>query len=504
MMRIARWLAGACCALALWAGCEGGQTQPAAPATAEESAAGAAAPGTAAGASPGDKAPAPARLEVKVDGIRPSTDHELVGGSCTLKIGEGEIQYGQCPGASFHVARAELGMDLAIQAAGADTVEFAGQKVAFSGGQARLHVDLREALGDVLLSSEVGPDDKPIGLPLEIAAGEVRATATVELAREPLGRLLASVGSGPLRFKRDRRPPGGHVSLFAVGGYRWRRMGAMVHVRELDLVGVVAVPSPRRVGECTYANAAGERKTVPLLAGDIEASVYERRSGKRLGKKVFSAKTPTCDEWIRRQEQAVGTVVDEDAAYPWMERFLAKDWEKLHEAREAKDLEGEDEGWEVQALDVDRLRSARGIDSFWMFAGVKHGDTIDTLFKKLGRPKEIVKGEEAGPSASDTAVYLQDALTVSYSRRTRKIEGFFILGDEAVKLLRAKGVDDPRLDIVGMAPDKLLELVGKPSTIEGDDHQWELSDEATDRTLSVSVSCIQAENSCFVLSITWL
>jgi hypothetical protein len=504
MTRIARWSTGACCALALWTGCESGQNQPAPPALAEKPAAVVAAPAPGAEAPPGDKAPAPAKLEVKVDGLRPSTDHELVGGSCTFKIGEGETQYGQCPGANFYVAKVDFGMDLAIQAAGADTVEFAGQKVAFSQGQARLHVDLREALGDVLLSSDVGPDDKPIGLSLEIAAGEVRATTTVELAREPLGRLLASAGSGPVRFKRDRRSPGGHVSLFAVGGYRWRRMGAMVHVRELDLVGVITVPSPRQVGKCTYANAAGERKTVPLLAGDIEASVYERRSGKRLGKKVFTARTPTCDEWIKRQDQAVGTVMDEDAAYPWMERFLAKDWEKLHEAREAKDLAGEDEGWEVQALDVDKLRSAKGIDSFWMFAGVKHGDTIDTLFKKLGRPKEIVKAEETGPSASDTAVYLQDALTVDYSRRTRKIEGFFIMGDEAVKLLKAKGVDDPRLDIVGMAPDKLLELYGKPSKIEGDDHQWDLSDEATDRTLSVSVSCSQAEKSCFVLSITWL
>ena len=51
---------------------------------------------------------------------------------------------------------------------------------------------------------------------------------------------------------------------------------------------------------------------------DKKAAVYDRRTGKRLGKKAFKAKNATCEEWIEARETMTYSEVDEDAVITWL------------------------------------------------------------------------------------------------------------------------------------------------------------------------------------------
>lgn len=107
---------------------------------------------------------------------------------------------------------------------------------------------------------------------------------------------------------------------------------------------------------------------------------------------------------------------------------------------------------------------------WWCLLGFRYGDSKAKVLAKLGLPastdssvedfEQLRFVDEYGP----VSVMIHSEIDKIYVISVRK---------DGVEWLRGYGIDDPRLNIIGMKRDQVFALYGKPDRSSSDSHTWD-------------------------------
>lgn len=139
---------------------------------------------------------------------------------------------------------------------------------------------------------------------------------------------------------------------------------------------------------------------------------------------------------------------------------------------------------------------------FFSFLGFSYGDNYDKVKQKLGEPSD-----KSDDSANDFITYYYgksatgNALSISILRTTNKIYTFWI--ESKPDDVRALGIDDPHLDLLGQSHDAIIAKLGQPkdpinSTIE---YGWTDAIDSS-KKLNLDFWCSKPD-SCSMISVSW-
>lgn len=131
-------------------------------------------------------------------------------------------------------------------------------------------------------------------------SGELPVTAFE--AQKALHKTLIEVKKGPVVFgKGDDAPPKPRV-LADLSGTSLKLHGSGTGPKSIDLVADAEYVT--RTSSCgTYRNSVtGEMVSISREMNDKRYTVYERRTGKVVGKRLFSAPLPACPEVMNKDE----------------------------------------------------------------------------------------------------------------------------------------------------------------------------------------------------------
>ena len=138
--------------------------------------------------------------------------------------------------------------------------------------------------------------------------------------------MLNRVTKGPVTFKKDKDvdEPRAAIIVRADANYGVvTRAGSAKRVRDYDLVGV-ATATYKDLGSCgTYKKEGTDEKVEVKMQGlALDITMYDRRTGKSLGKKAFAPQKPDCHaELVAGTKTVLGRPSD-DAIVKWAEGFL--------------------------------------------------------------------------------------------------------------------------------------------------------------------------------------
>jgi hypothetical protein len=142
--------------------------------------------------------------------------------------------------------------------------------------------------------------DQPVDRqPLAIAfADGTHADGEIPVPAHPLSAyvsgVLATADRGPALFPGEAAKTGGDGSLWA-GGTLY---GTAAYATDIDRV--LTVSTTVRDRSCgTYARSDGTTTAIVAHMTDAKATIYDRRTGKRLGSKAFAAPTVRCEDKLQ-------------------------------------------------------------------------------------------------------------------------------------------------------------------------------------------------------------
>ena len=106
---------------------------------------------------------------------------------------------------------------------------------------------------------------------------------------------LGKVVNGPITFGDEPPTPKQARSLFWI--WETELFGSAQSIKDLDLVAVTKLPDVRKASCGTYTgNVTGTKVTIDRDLQDMEMVVYDRRSGKQVARKLFTAPFIACPD----------------------------------------------------------------------------------------------------------------------------------------------------------------------------------------------------------------
>jgi hypothetical protein len=178
-----------------------------------------------------------------------------------------------------------------VQGPPGETVEIAGQSIKTAGinvdglraDDPVVTIDLRARVPDLPAANVTGVD-----LPLKIVADskyEGVLTIRPDAMKNVMWRVAEEIDKGPMTFGADDVAKGAPRSIFVVGD---ELIGAQVKFREVDLI-AVPLREERDAGRSCGGYGSGGTVSAPLVYVDRNVKVYDRRSGKVVKEKKFTA-----------------------------------------------------------------------------------------------------------------------------------------------------------------------------------------------------------------------
>lgn len=206
-------------------------------------------------------------------------------------------------------------------------------KSAFDTSYASAPVSLDE-LGDLALADVLAPDTSKLrgaAVPFSVVLPEgnkIDATIPVD-GHAYAGALedrLRTLSKGPVRFANERATTGS-ASLLIVG-MDLALVGEAVHVRDIDRVAIFDARSGATRDCGMYQSEDGsESRLVTVTATDIDATVYDRRTGRKLGSRSFTGKPGGCPDKAKTTRGSTETIgkhaggPDYEVALAWVRTF---------------------------------------------------------------------------------------------------------------------------------------------------------------------------------------
>ncbi|MBA3460725.1 MAG: hypothetical protein H0T46_12230 [Deltaproteobacteria bacterium] len=183
-------------------------------------------------------------------------------------------------------------------------------------------IDLTPAIAALDLQ-KLRDRERPFEYPvtLELASGTRKGT--VELDRTAVSALLSKVQKGPVLFPGEAKG-GGQASLLLLSeNLTWEYIGEDVPIARLDLVAVMT-SKLRKAASCRYVATDGseKQKSLDRVMRDPTVTVYERRTGKKVATKSWTAKVPECADWIKSNTPGSYADVDEREIVEWLKTLL--------------------------------------------------------------------------------------------------------------------------------------------------------------------------------------
>ena len=209
---------------------------------------------------------------------------------------------------------------LLVRAPGGERVELGGETISFSKGEAKLSVaeaDLYQAMTVSQLSST-----RPKGIvPLTIKARgkSLRGNLMCDVG-SPLSGQLPYKGGAALKLKHEGGGGSGKKAMILVEGSRVKRtvgdtsapIGALTHVAVMET-------KSRDVGGCPYHDPnTNSRVTVKRKVRNKSVVIYDRRTGKAVGRRSFTAKAPRCPSTLSPGRRTLSNSVSENDVLKWL------------------------------------------------------------------------------------------------------------------------------------------------------------------------------------------
>jgi hypothetical protein len=206
------------------------------------------------------------------------------------------------------------------------TVEIAGKTIEVDEDK-KVTIDLVNAIGDNEAKNVEGLNRLQIPVKTTPPKGEAPEPKMLELLGSvPAAIVLGRVTEGPVTFKKDKAvdEPASAIIVREDANYGVvTKVGSAKRVRDFDLVGV-ATASYKELGSCgTYKKDGTDEKVEVKMKGlNLDITMYDRRTGKSLGKKTFASQKPDChSELVAGTTYLLGRPSD-DAIATWTKSFF--------------------------------------------------------------------------------------------------------------------------------------------------------------------------------------
>lgn len=166
-------------------------------------------------------------------------------------------------------------------------------------------------------------EERPLSVPMTLELADGTRKTNLALGAGAAWDFFEKAGKGPLLFPGEKPGAGGKASMVAPA-YR-SSYGTCETVADVDLVAQLT-SVPRKASPCVYGSSdSAEKKTIPRSGEDLTAIVYDRRSGKQIAKKSFSAPVPSCAAYVVASDKdGRNGSVDKDAVEKWLETLVTK------------------------------------------------------------------------------------------------------------------------------------------------------------------------------------
>jgi len=206
------------------------------------------------------------------------------------------------------------------------TVEIAGKSIEVDEDK-KVTIDLVNAIGDNDAKNVDSLQHLQIPVKTTPPKGDAPEPKMLELLGSvPAAIVLNRVTNGPVKFKKDKDVDEPRAAIIVRADAEYgvvTRAGNAKRVRDFDLVGV-ATATYKDLGSCgTYKKEGTEEKVEVKMKGlSLDITMYDRRTGKSLGKKAFAPKKPDChSELVAGTKTVLGRPSDDDIV-KWAEGFL--------------------------------------------------------------------------------------------------------------------------------------------------------------------------------------
>jgi len=195
-------------------------------------------------------------------------------------------------------------------------VEEDGQKVTF---------DLTRAIAD---ASADGVDSLGyLKIPVKITPkdGEAPEPPMLELLGSvPTAIVLGRVSKGPVAFAKDKEITTPRAAIIVRADAKYgvvTRAGDAKRIRDFDLVGV-ATATEKSLGSCGIykKESSGEKVNVAHKGVTLDVTMYERRTGKSLGKRAFAPEDRGCADKL--VADSITSLPDDAKVATWAKSFL--------------------------------------------------------------------------------------------------------------------------------------------------------------------------------------
>lgn len=394
-------------------------------------------------------------------------------------------------------------------------LEIAGKTYPFVSGVASgIRINLKPFMEDLERDDVKEYNSYPISIPMTVRTTEGTKTGDLKLSREAVSIFVRAIDQGPVLFDNETSEPGRNLSLLVLppdGSHdKWSDLALYgTKLKQMDLIGVMKAQS-YSAGKCYYEGDQGTKKDVELLMHDLVGYVYDRRTGKQLGNKLFRAKNLGCEEFIKIFDGNQYFEADQYAVTTWMESFVDKDYEaKAKELAKKQEEQQTATVEESKPLPIDVETAPQKTDAlktFFSFVGINYGDKTDVLFKQLGTPAKTVKNDGSEYS-SDTYYFgseqdLEFPVEVAIHPKTDKVEKITIRGIPGVSFLRSRGLADNNLTYINQTVTAILGALGKPKESESSvEYEFEKED---GHSVQINFECHDFwDNQCRNLVVKW-
>jgi hypothetical protein len=228
-----------------------------------------------------------------------------------------------CPGDSVNFAP-DFSVGIAVASSAVTKIVIDEQTFASQNGAITARVNLMPKILalDTLLALSV---EHPIKYNARIEVNGTTSEGVLEFGRDALVALLAKVTEGPLAFEGSRPAPAKPASVIVIGDLTEAFASDDGVIRDLDLVGI-ATSTRRKAPACDYVSTENKEKTKTLerVMSDYAVTIYDRRTGRKVGSKSWSAPTPECQQWIKWDAKNPYSEPDLQLINDWVRSFVKR------------------------------------------------------------------------------------------------------------------------------------------------------------------------------------
>ncbi len=234
-------------------------------------------------------------------------------GSCSASLSLDGFKDRRATGLCSYDAAAKT-FGVTLKSTKGKSVKLDGESATFTGGEATL----KHGVGQLVANAQT--DSLTVTLPLEFTDEDGTWKGTLDVLHGLVTERLEEIAKGPVLFEGESSSGGGTASLLLIGGYTPKHAGKVVPLKQLDLI-AVAKTKTRSFSRCNYTKGT-KRKSIKRTAFDKQVTVYDRRTGKRLGGKLVKAATPSCPSSVKGSEYVISKHASLDSAFSFAKTFV--------------------------------------------------------------------------------------------------------------------------------------------------------------------------------------